>query len=273
GAAVLWPHRSRPGAGAARGRGVLPPGARRDLLGSMEGAGAEVCLVVAEPEGGLRPAVELAERLVEESDRLAVWLPDALTDEEVEFAFELFSRRLLLEQAREEGQVQAGGLAEFLQRSAEADGARAREIVHRCYFQGGLVSSLPGVAPELPSLSGLPFDRVLPRLVAPVLHGLHPRHQQVQPLAELVGERLLRQLTDVLTNPRISVGAADRGQIRHLIESYLVPLGVMRRRGDAYIVAPDPVRSPAVAELQRLVAGQPRIPAADVVQALRESTV
>src|SRR5262249_58861812 len=115
--------------------------------------------------------------------------------------------------------------------------------------------------------------RALPGVVAPGLRGRPPRHQQVQPLAELVGERLLRQLTDVLTNPRIPAGAADRGQVRHLIESYLVPLGVMRRRGDAYIVAPDPVRSPAVAELQRLVAGQPRIPAADVVQALRESTV
>ena len=270
---VIWQNTLRPVVVALARLGDLTPGDRRDLLGSMEGAGAEVCLVVAEPEGGLRPAVELAERLVEESDRLAVWLPDALTDEEVEFAFELFSRRLLLDQAREEGQVKAGGLVDFLQRSAESDGARAREIVHRCFFQGGVVSSLPGVAPELPSLSGLPFDRVLPRLVAPVLHGLHPRHQQVQPLAALVGERLLRELTDVLTNPRISVGAADRGQVRHLIDSYLVPMGVTRRRGDAYVLAPDPVRSPAVAELQRLVAGHSRIPAVDVVRGLRESTV
>src|SRR5262249_59871002 len=135
----------------------------RELLGSLEGAGAEVCLVVVEPEGSLRPAVELAEGLVEESERLAIWLPDALTDEEVEFAFELFCRRLLLEQGRQEGQVQAGGLGGFFQRSAGGDGGRAREIVHRCYFQGGLGRSLPGVAPGLPSLGGPPFARVLSR--------------------------------------------------------------------------------------------------------------
>ena len=270
---VIWQNTLRSVVVTSARLADLTPGDSRELLGSLEGTGAEVCLVVAEPEPSLRPAVGLAEQLAEESERLAVWLPDALTDAEVEFAFELFCRRVLLEQARQEGQVQAGGLVDFLQRSAESDASRAREIVHRCYFQGGVVSSLPGVAPELPSLSGLSFERVLPRLVAPVLHGLHPRHQQVQPLAELVGERLLRQLTDVLTNPRISIGAADRGQVRHLIESYLVPIGVMRRRGDAYVIAPDPVRSPAVAELQRLVAGQPRIPAADVLRGLRESTV
>src|SRR5262249_61176015 len=100
----------------------------RELLGSLEGAGAEVCLVVVEPEGSLRPAVELAQGLVEESERLAVWLPDALTDEEVEFAFELFCRRLLLEQARQEGQVQAGGLAGFLPGAAGAGRGRARGI-------------------------------------------------------------------------------------------------------------------------------------------------
>src|SRR5262249_58122680 len=92
----------------------LTPADTRELLGSLQSAGAEVCLVVVEPEGSLRPAVELAEGLVEESERLAVWLSDALTDEEVEFAFELFCRRLLLEEARPEGAGPASGPARRL---------------------------------------------------------------------------------------------------------------------------------------------------------------
>src|SRR5204862_23087 len=56
----------------------------------------------------------------------------------------------------------------------------------------------------------------------------------------------------------LTAAAADREGVRQHVEGYMVPLGVMRRRSDAYHVEPDPVRSPAVAELLRHIASGPR---------------
>jgi hypothetical protein len=63
------------------------------------------------------------------------------------------------------------------------------------------------------------------------------------------------------------VAAADREGVRAQVDGWLAPLGVVRKRGDAYHVTPDPARSPAVTELLRLVASGP-MPTADLVVAL-----
>ncbi|MHB1536027.1 MAG: hypothetical protein ACYC1D_15735, partial [Acidimicrobiales bacterium] len=116
----------------------------------------------------------------------------------------------------------------------------------------GVLSERPVV--DLPSLAGLPFERQLPRLADPLLSGLHPLHRQVAPRGELVGDRLLRQLVnEVIPAGRIPAGALAQGRIRPLVEGYLVPLGLARSRRDGATIAPDALRSPAVAELLRLV--------------------
>jgi len=74
-----------------------------------------------------------------------------------------------------------------------------------------------------------------------------------------VSDRHVRRLVSVaLAEPRMTVAAAEREGVRPNIDAFLVPLGVARKRGDAYVLAPDPARSPAVAELLRLVSGGPR---------------
>ena len=175
------------------------------------------------------------------------WWGADLSD--IEAALELHTRRLVLDQATREGHTEAGGVAELLARSVAGDAARARELLRRSYF-GGVLAVGTGPAPiDLPSLAGLPFDRLLANLAEPLLSAIHPLHREVAPRAELVGDRLLRQLiVDVIPQRRVGVAAAERGQLRPLIAGYLVPLGLVRRRGDAWVLAPDPARSPAVSE-------------------------
>src|SRR5262249_20273489 len=52
---VLWQNTVRAVVVASAQLGDLTPGAIRELMGSLEGAGAEVCLVVGELEGGPQP--------------------------------------------------------------------------------------------------------------------------------------------------------------------------------------------------------------------------
>lgn len=244
------------------------------LAAQARSLGAEGCLLVAEPEADDVELVARARTLAASAERVAIWVPQPLSAEAVDLAVELHSRRLVVDRARAEGRTEAGGLVEFLERSAAGDEARAREALQRAYFSG-VVASGPGAAEvDLPSQAGLPFERLLVSLADPLLSRLHPLHRDVAPRGELVGERLLRQLVvDVLTQPRITAAAAERGQLRSLLSGYLVPLGLVRRRGDVHVLSPDPVRSPAVAEVLRLVPDAGPVPAAEVVATLADGPV
>jgi hypothetical protein len=253
---VIWQNTLRHVLVAAARLPDLRTGELDELLGAMRRTRSEACLVVLEPEPGAADLAEQARELAAASPGLALWVPAPLDAAEREFAAELFCRQAVLRQATEEGR---GGLLDFLRRSLDSDVARAREIVRRCYFQGRLVAADLDPHLDLPALSGLAFEGVLRGIVAPLLHALHPRHREVQPHTELVSDRHVRKaLAVAMAGPRLTVAAADREGVRQHVEGYMVPLGVVRRRGDAYRVEPDPARSPAVAELLRLIAGGPR---------------
>jgi Family of unknown function (DUF6079) len=253
---VIWQNTLRHVLVTAARLGDLDAAERDELADAAERLRCEACLVVAEPEPAAPDVLERARELAEASPRLAVWVPAPLDEDEQAFAADLFCRRAVLRQAAEEGR---GGLLDFLRRSADSDVARAREVVRRCYFQGRLAAAGGDPDVDLPALSGLAFEQVLRGIAAPLLHARHPRHREVQPHAELVSDRHVRRLiTTALAGPRLTVAAAEREGLRQQVDAYLVPLGVARKRGDAYVLAPDPARSPAVAELLRLVAGGPR---------------
>ncbi len=232
-------------------------------------AGAEGCLLVGEIEltaHELADATAAAEAAAAAAGRLVLWLPASPTQDELDTLVDLHARRQVVEDARRSGHSE---LVEVGERAAEADVSLARDLVRRLYFDGTLICSpagdgalwqdgeVPGGAPvDLPSLAGVAFERLLPRLADPLLSRLHPLHAQLAPRGELVGEHLLRRLVyDVLPLSRIP--AAAMAQLRPLVEGYLVPLGLARSRKDGATIAPDPARSPAVAEVLRRTAGEP----------------
>ncbi|MDA8046258.1 MAG: hypothetical protein M0Z30_13635 [Actinomycetota bacterium] len=243
---VIW-HNTLRAVLVAGGRVLdLTPADAAGLAAQARAVGAEGCLLVAEAEPTEGPAaVERAAGLV--SDRLSIWVTAPWRPEEVAAGLELHARARVLDAARVEGR---GELVEVLERSADADRAVARDLLRRVYFDGSLLPA----GTDLPALSGLAFDRQLPSLADPMLAGLHPRHREVAPRGELVGDRLLRQLVgDVVAAGRLSAAALARDRLRPLVEGYLVPLGLARLRADGALIAPDPARAPAVAEVLRLV--------------------
>ena len=256
--------------GLARATDMTPPEVEK-LVSQARGCGAEGALVVAEPElADGDDLVPRARALAGPTERVAIWAPALPSPEEVEALADLHSRRLVREQALSDGR---SDLVELLDRSREADGARAREILRRLYFSGTVVAGEGAAleAPDLPSLAGLSFDRQLPSLVGPLLSRLHPAHARVAPLGELVGQRHLRQLVvEVIAAGRLGSAGLERGGLRALVEGYLVPLGLARARKDGMAMAPDPARSPAVAEALHLVGDGGPVPALDVVGALAD---
>lgn len=238
-------------------------------------AGAEAALVLAEVE--LSDASELSQRaalLASSAQRVAFWVPTAPSASELESLAELHSRRLVRAQAASDGRFD---LVELLERSRDSEAARAREILARLYFSGSLVSGTTGGArdgapgtPDLPSLAGLSFDNQLPRLIAPLFARLHPLHAQVAPQAELAQRHVQTLLNDFVVEGRLGTAAMQRGDLKRLVELYLVPLGVARSKKDGVAIAPDPARSPAVAELMRLVGEGDPVPGPWLMAALAD---
>jgi hypothetical protein len=252
----------------------LTPDEVTDLVGRARRAGAEGCLLISEVE--VVEASEARRRaavLAGGTDRLAVWVPDALKADERDALLDLHSRRLVLEEARGEGR---SDLVQVLERNVEADAAPARELLRRLYAEGTVVYSGEGSSsgPDLPSLAGMPFERSLGPLADPLLGRLHPRHREVMPRGELVGDRIVRQLfTDVLAAGRLGPATVAQGQLRPLIEGFCVPLGLVRLRRDGATVAPDAARSPAVAETLRLVGEEDPVPGVEVMHGLADGPV
>jgi hypothetical protein len=275
---LLWQHTLRTVLVALVRVAELGPADLDTLAGQAQAVGAEGCVLVGELEPdapGLHHLLDRAQSLVGDRPGVAVWVPAPLGPAATDAALDLHTRRLVLEQARAEGRTEAGGLVELLERMGGGDAVRAQDLLREAYFGGAVAYGPGGGRVDLASLSGLPFERLLVTLADPLLSRLHPLHHQVAPRGDLVGERLLRQLViDVLSRPRITAGAAERGDLRGLIAGYLVPLGLVRRQGDAHVLAPDPSRSPAVAEALRLVPdGAREVPALDVVARLAAGPV
>ncbi len=241
------------------------------LVSQARATGAEGCLLIGEVElDDLREAKQRASALVAGNVRLAVWVPDGLTASEIDAVLDMHSRRLALEAVQAEGRAD---VVEVLSRLAETDAVQAREILRRLYFEGRLLhGGAEGDGPDLPSLSGLPFDRQLAALAGPLLAALHPRHAEVMPRRELVGDRLVGQLVTEVIGPG-RLGPAAAGPLRALIAGYLVPLGLARVRADGVRLAPDPARSPAVAEAVRLVGDGDAVPAVEVIGGLADGPV
>lgn len=241
-------------------------------------AGAEGCLLVAEPEltpSDAADALAAARAAVGRADRLAVWVPATPAHDEHDRLLDLHARRQVLDQVGRDGQSE---LVEVGSRTAEPEAAVARELLRRLYFEGQVVYAPPSgqlleaAGVDLPSLAGLPFERQLPRLVDPLLSRLHPLHGQVAPRSELVGERLVR----TLVYEAIPLGRLTPSTLQHLrspVEAFLVPLGLARVRRDGGVIAPDTGRSPAVHELLTLVGEADGTPAAEVVARLGEGPV
>jgi hypothetical protein len=250
----------------------LAPNDATQLVDKARSTRAEGCLLVGEVELDEAPAaVERAGALAGSTDRLAVWVPASPSPDELDALLDIHSRRLVLDAARAEGR---SDVADVLERAADADAAQARELLRRLYFDGRVLYPGEGPGADLPSLAGLAFDRQLGYLADPLLAHLHPRHRDVAPRGELVGDRIVRQLVgDVIAAGRLGLAAVTRGQLRSVIEGYLVPLGLARVRNDGVTVAPDPARSPAVAETLRLVGDGDPVPAAGVVQRLADGPI
>ncbi len=243
----------------------LTPQDAQSRVAGARAAGAEGCVLVGEVELAAAEAADAraAAAAAAETGRMVLWVPALPTEPELDTLLDVHARRQVLEDARRSGHAE---LVDPGERAAEADTTLMRDLLRRFYFDGALVyppaedgvglatGDGPGrPAIDLPSLAGLAFEKQLPRIADPLLSRIHPLHAQLAPRGELVGEHLLRRLVhDVL--PLGRVPAAAMSQLRPLVDGYLVPLGLARSRKDGATIAPDPGRSPAVAELLRLTA-------------------
>lgn len=200
---------------------------------------------------------------------MALWAPREITPAEEEQLRRAYVHLLL----REEYAADSSPVALQVNRHLEVLIAEERQIVKQifrdCYFQGKLNAARQVISPA--SLGYLPFDSVIARLASEILKERFPRHCEIRPQGEQITGSLMQRTLDLLISPRLEDKDLDRG-IRQVVENYLKPMGLVKKKGQGYLLEISPKTSPLIAEFLALIPESGRIPLDRLYRQLRQSS-
>lgn len=144
---------------------------------------------------------------------------------------------------------------------------KVKELFRNVYLQGRLKAA--GQMPSPASFGYLPFSEILSRTAAEILKTRYPRHSEIRPLSEQASSSLMQRTLDLLFSTELEAEGLERGT-RQVIEHYIAPLGLVKKKGQGFQLVIDPKNSPLTAELFRLIPEDGRIALTEVYNSLRK---
>ncbi len=197
---------------------------------------------------------------------LILWLPRKISADEEKKLQQAYAYQVLFQEYTSDSSPSGQQVRDQLQGVLEDERRKVREIFRNLYFQGQLEAGEKSITPE--ALGYLHFDELLARCAAEALKVRFPRHYEIRPQGEQVTSSLMQRTLDMLSSPHIAEESLERGP-RFTIENYLKPLGLVKKRGQSYVLEINPRNSPLAAEFFALV-GQERVPLQTVYRKLRK---
>jgi len=198
---------------------------------------------------------------------LILWVPRSLTASEESTLQNAYAhQRLYEEYAGDKSPV--GRQAErqlALQLSEEK--SKVKELFRKIYFSGRLKAGKQ--MPALSSFGYLPFTDFIGRAASEILKERYPRHAEIRPLSEQVSGSLVQRTMDLLFSTELEGDSFERG-VRLVIENFVAPLGLVKKKGQGFLLDINPKTSPLVAEFLNNVPGEGKISLARLYRALRK---
>lgn len=172
------------------------------------------------------------------------WVPAALRDEEP-WLQEILASALLLEKLERDPDQGGKPVREHLQHLLESGKRQLTDIFSRSYFQGLLVMDERQV--ELSSFGHLSQEKFLEEFSHPLLERRFPRNSRVHPFMDLpVSTILSGLLKDFFAAGMLHVDDHSKFASRNVLEGVLKPMGLVRKRGNQYLLQADPRRNELV---------------------------
>ena len=178
--------------------------------------------------------------LLPESNRFAnmvfVWLPRHLTEDEKEF-LRLFNAYAILKEQLEHSEIPRDRqISQIAAEWLEGRQPELNTLIEDIYSEGNL-----GDKNGWKSFHFMPFYNdmkdLLKQLFSNSLQELYPRHSEIMPGDTLQAFALDKLFLQVIRPGSISLQEARQQHLDHLIESSLIPLSIIRKEADSYVLS------------------------------------
>ncbi|MBI5967914.1 MAG: hypothetical protein HY882_08675 [Deltaproteobacteria bacterium] len=187
------------------------------------------------------------------------WVPASLAEEEEEWLKELLAALLLLERYREESSNGRLRAIEYLQNLLQNGKKRLGEIFTRAYFHGLLLWDDRQV--ELTSYGFLAQEKFLEEFIPPLLSRRFPKHHRIHPYLEALAPTTIPTLLrEFFATGTLEVDDRAKFGLRTVLEGLLKPMGLVRKKGNQYLLHVDPKTSELAGHFFSLLEKEPLSP-------------
>ncbi len=212
---------------------------------------------VNEEAGSPDPWQALFENFSDEMRRcLAIWIPRQISNAEEEILRSAYAHQLLADEYSADNSPVGKQINRQLNLLLGEEKSRVKELFRKIYLQGHLRVGNQRLSPS--SIGYLPFVELVNRIAADILKERYPRHAEIRPLGEQVSGSLMQRTLDLLFSPELEADELERG-IRLVIENYVAPLGLVKKKGQGFQLQINPKTSPLTAEFLACLPEEGRI--------------
>jgi len=174
-------------------------------------------------------------------DLFLFWIPEAL-EGDPGWMKEILAALLMLEAMSDKSSEKSDETRGFLQSFIGKEEKRLTEHFTRCYFQGVLLWDENQV--DLSRFGLLSQEKFLSEFVHPLLGRRFPRHARIQPFMDAPAPGILKDmLRDFLSTGVLVVEDHSKFGIRSVLEGLLKPMGLVKKRGNQYVLQVNPVQN------------------------------
>jgi len=187
------------------------------------------------------------------------WIPAEIKEEEESWMREFLSALLLSDYYREESQESGLQAQELLQTFLNAGRKKLGEILTKAYFNGLLLWDDRQI--ELSHYGYLSQDKFLQEFVPSLLSRRFPKHQRIHPYLEALAPTTVPNLLrDFFATGTLEVDERTKFGLRTILEGLLKPMGLIKKKGNQYVLHVDPKTNELAGHLLSLLEKGPLPP-------------
>ena len=176
---------------------------------------------------------------------LALWAPRDIAHGEEKQLQQAYAYQLLQEEYGSDNSQVGRQIRKQLETLIAEEKGKVKEIFRNIYFQGRLRAGEHMPSPS--SYGYLPLNDLISHAASEILKARFPRHSEIRPLSEQITGSQMQRTLDILFSPQLEEQGLERGT-KMMIDNYLVPLGLVKKKGQDYQLEINPKTSPLTAE-------------------------
>ncbi len=200
-------------------------------------------------------------------EALAIWTPRAVTAEEEDLLKHTAAYLVLQEEYASDSSPVGLQMNKQLSTLLQENRNRVSVILRSLYFQGRISAGRRD--DEATAHGHFTLNDVTAGAAAEVLKNRYPRHHEIAPTNSQAHSTLMQRALDYLFSPHLEKQTLESGT-ELVINSQLVPLGLVKKKSRSYQLEINPKTSPIVAEFLSMVPENGRIGLEKLYRKLRK---